>query len=225
MRAPHTTPTERSHRPTPTGQATRPPVVLLVQGGIASGKSTVTGLLVRQGATHLDCDRIAHEELDQPEVADALRARFGPGVFDPAGKVSRPALGAVVFSDPEALRSLEALVHPRVRERVQEALARERRPQGEPRAVVVIDAAVASKMRLAGRYDLVLFVKASDEVRRRRALGRGWAEGELERREAQQRPLDQAEREADAVVRNDGDLQETETHVQRFWSERVQPLR
>lgn len=200
-------------------------MLLLVQGGIASGKSTVTGLLVKQGATHLDCDRLAHEELEQPPVQAALRDAFGAGVFDASGKVSRSALGEIVFKDPEALLRLEAIVHPRVRDRVQAALLRERRAQGEPRAVVVIDAAVASKMRLAERYDLVLFVKVADEVRRARARARGWADGELERREANQRPLGEAEQAADFVVRNDGDLEETETHVQRFWSERVQPLR
>lgn len=211
--------------PTSATPATRTPVVLLVQGGVASGKSTVTGLLVRHGASHLDCDRLAHEALGEPAVEAALRADFGPAIFDAAGRVSRPALGKIVFSDPAALRRLEALVHPRVRDRVREALAAERRPADQPRAVVVIDAAVASKMRLTERYDLTLFVKASLGVRRARAATRGWEPGELERREAAQQPLDLAEQGADFVVPNEGDLQETETHVQRFWSELVQPLR
>ena len=217
-------PTLSQHQPQ-VQAGTRPPVVLLVQGGIAAGKSTVTRLLVAQGATHLDCDRLAHEELRDPAVEAEVREAFGGAVFGPDGHVSRPALGEVVFQDPAALARLEALIHPRVRERVRAALSAQARPQGEPRAVVVIDAAVASKMRLAERYDLVVFVSASLETRRARAATRGWAPGELERRESHQLSLAASQEAAHFVVPNDGDLQETETHVQRLWSELVQPLR
>lgn len=203
----------------------RPPVLVLVQGGIAAGKSTVTRLLVEQGATYVDCDRLAHEVLREPAIEAALLEAFGAGVFGPDGHVSRPALGQVVFSDPAALARLEALVHPRVRDLVRAALLGEGRPAELPRAVVVIDAAVASKMRLAERYDLTVFVSASLETRRARAATRGWAPGELERREANQQSLEASRQAAQFVVPNDGDLQETETHVQRLWSELVQPLR
>lgn len=216
----------------------RLPVTILVQGGIASGKSTVSKLLAARGARFLDCDRIAHEVLTEPAVEARLRETFGPGVFGPDGRIDRKALGKVVFDDPAALKALEGLVHPGVRDRVQAALRSMAVDEGE-RQVAVIDAAVASKMRLTeglvggdraadvgGRdYDVIVFVEVSPDTRRRRAAERGWAPGELERREARQESLTVLKDRADVVIHNDGDLREAESHVERVWSEFVEPRR
>jgi dephospho-CoA kinase len=209
---------------TPT-TTSRAPFVILVQGGIAAGKSTITKLLTELGARHLDCDRLAHEELLDPAVEAAVRERFGDSVFGEDGRVDRKALGSIVFADDEALEALEALLHPRVRDRVQAMLRAARTTGEEPRQVIVIDAAVAPKMRLTERYDLTVFVSASAETRRQRALGRGWPPGELERREAAQAPLREKEQAADVIVPNNGDLAEAKSHVERFWSESVHPQR
>lgn len=224
----------------------RDPLLILIQGGIASGKSTVSRLLAERGARFVDCDKLAHEELLAPAIEAALQARFGARVVGPDGHIDRKALGAIVFDDPAALLDLERLVHPRVAARVAALVAAARRPAGEPREVLVIDAAVASKMELAGRtvaavdrrsappselqaggrpWDLIVFVAASDEARRRRAATRGWPAGELERREARQTPLPDAKRRADVVVENDGDVAETESHVERIWTQFVEPRR
>lgn len=203
----------------------RSPLLVLIQGGIASGKSTVSKLLAARGAVFVDCDGLAHEALREPEVERAVRQRFGAGVFGADGRVDRKALAAVVFDDPDALRDLEALLHPRVGARVAELVEAHHRPTGEPRVVLVIDAAVASKMRLVDRWDLTIFVAASDESRRRRAATRGWPPGELERREARQDPLSATQGRADVVVQNDGHVQETERHVDRIWAELIGPRR
>lgn len=218
----------RSHAEVAPRVESRLPVTILIQGGIASGKSTISRLLVERGARALDCDRIAHEALETPAVEQQVRAAFGPAVFGPDGHVQRKALGEVVFNDPAALLRLEQLVHPLVRERVQEALRSMRAADGAPRQVAVIDAAVASKMRLLegdADYDVVLFVEVSPETRRRRAGERGWAPGELERREARQESLAVLRDRADVVIPNDGDLREAERHVERVWSEFVEPRR
>ncbi|MEZ6186111.1 MAG: dephospho-CoA kinase [Planctomycetota bacterium] len=204
--------------------ATRQPLTILIQGGIASGKSTVSRLLAERGAHVVDCDRVAHEQLAEPEVQAALRAAFGDGVFD-AGAVSRPALGALVFSDPAALETLERIVHPRVAEVVREVLTRWARPASEPREVVVIDAAVADKMRLVERYDLRLFVEVDRATRAARAATRGWAPDELAKREANQDPLEVKRARADHVISNEGDLDQAAQRVASFWSEHVEPRR
>jgi len=203
----------------------RRPLTILVQGGIASGKSTVARLIAERGGTLLDCDRIAHEELESGEARAGVRAAFGERVFAADGAVDRRAVAEVVFEDPQALTHLEAILHPRVAARVRQAVAAAAVPAGERRAVVVVDAAVADKMKMIDGYDLVVFVDVDPEIRRRRALQRGWSAGELARREAQQTPLSAKRSEADVVIANDGDLEEARDHVQRFWSDHVEPQR
>ena len=109
-------------------------------GNIACGKSTVLAILQELGAHVIDADRVTHE-LQAPgePVYDTIVAEFGAGILaEPGGPIDRRALGAIVFSDPAALRRLEQIVHPAVRARIHawlEGIARqgdkETRGQGE----------------------------------------------------------------------------------------------
>src|SRR5688500_16531295 len=94
--------------------------IIGLTGNIACGKSTVLDMLRERGAQVLDADRVTHE-LQAPgqPVYHAIVAEFGPGILSaPAGAIDRRALGAIVFTDPAALRRLEQIVHPAVRERI-----------------------------------------------------------------------------------------------------------
>ena len=203
----------------------RSPVTVLVQGGIACGKSTVTRLLCERGATHVDCDRIAHEVLETAPVRALVAEHFGAECVTPES-VDRSALAARVFADEASLQLLESWIHPQVRDQVQRALREAEVPADEPRSVLIVDAAVAEKMKLLTEaYDLRVFVRADLETRRARARKRGWEEGELERREARQDSLVDREARADYVIPNQGSLEEATQHVERFWTEIVQPRR
>src|SRR5689334_25405807 len=87
-------------------------------GGIGAGKSTVSAALAGHGAVVIDADRIAREVVEPgtPGLA-AVVAEFGEEVLTADGSLDRPRLGGIVFSDPERLRALNAIVHPLVRER------------------------------------------------------------------------------------------------------------
>jgi len=88
-------------------------------GGIACGKSLFAKFLAELGVRFLDADDVVHE-LEAPDGAavPAIRARFGTGILTPDGAVDRPALAARVFADPAARADLEAMLFPKVRERL-----------------------------------------------------------------------------------------------------------
>ena len=93
-------------------------------GPIGCGKSTVAGWLgERPGVVVIDADRVAREVVEPGEpVLDAVLARFGDEMRRPDGTLDRAALGRIVFSDPAALRDLEAIMHPAVRPRILAAI-------------------------------------------------------------------------------------------------------
>src|SRR6187397_1051982 len=90
-------------------------------GGIASGKSSVSARLAELGAVVIDSDVLAREVVaaGTPGLA-AVVSEFGPGVLTASGELDRPALGRLVFQDPDARRRLEAIIHPLVRRRAAE---------------------------------------------------------------------------------------------------------
>jgi dephospho-CoA kinase len=188
-------------------------------GGIGSGKSVVSQLLVRRGAVLVDADVLAREvvAVGTPGLAAVVEA-FGESVLAADGSLDRPALAAVVFADPEARRRLDGIVHPLVRRRAAELVA-----AAAPDAVVVQDVPLLVETGQAASYDLVLVVEADLETRVARLVQRGLAEDDARARIAAQATDEQRRAVADVVLDNSGTLEQLAEQVDRFWAERVAP--
>ncbi len=131
---------------------------IAITGGIASGKSTFTRLFRElTGARAFDTDACARRLLaeDAPSLA-AVRAAFGPEVFDAAGAVDRAALRAVVFADPARRAALEGILHPRVRAEWQAFL--QSGLQNAPDAVLLVEIPLLYETGAAAFFDQVIVV-------------------------------------------------------------------
>jgi len=163
-------------------------IVVGLVGKIAAGKSTVARAFADRGAVVLDADRLAHEVLTDPAAVAEVVARFGADVLDQAGRVRRQALAALVFgptpAHDAALEDLEAIVHPRVRARIEARLA-EMRAAGPPArpAVVVLDVPLLMQAGWDRLCDRLVAVACDEGVRRRRLDARGWPEAQRAARE------------------------------------------
>ncbi|HEX6921903.1 MAG TPA: dephospho-CoA kinase [Actinomycetes bacterium] len=183
-------------------------------GGIGSGKSEVARLLSSYGALVIDADAIAREVV-APGTAGLARVveEFGTGVLRPDGSLDRPALGAVVFSDPDRLAALNAIVHPLVGARTAELMRAA--PEG---AVVVYDVPLLVENHLEDAYDVVVVVDASPETQVRRLVEhRGMAEADVRARMAAQVSREQRRAAADVVIDNNGDLDALRAQVADLW--------
>ncbi|WP_329563244.1 dephospho-CoA kinase [Kitasatospora sp. NBC_01266] len=183
-------------------------------GGIGAGKSAVADLLVSYGAVLIDSDLIAREVVapGTPGLA-AVVEEFGPGVLGPDGALDRPALGAIVFGDPERLAALNAIVHPLVRERSARLEA-----AAEPDAIVVHDVPLLAENGLQRLFDQVIVVDADEEVRLARLVERrGMSEPEARARMAAQASREQRLAVADLVVENNGSIEELADRVKDVW--------
>jgi dephospho-CoA kinase len=133
-----------------------------VTGAMASGKSTLARRFRERGAELVDGDALGWEVLRLPEVRAAIREAFGEDVIDREGEVDRGRLGKIVFADPDRMSRLNAIVQPRLLERVRATI-------GEPGAAVkVLDAAMLTTWRLEPELDGVVEVVASEDARARR---------------------------------------------------------
>jgi dephospho-CoA kinase len=133
------------------------PIVALT-GGVAAGKSTVTRVLEECGATVVDADLLARDAVAAGSPAlQAIAERFGSGVIDPSGSLNRRALGDLVFSNDDARRDLEGIVHP-----VVQALSRERfrsAQRDDPQRVLVYAIPLLAEARTRSEFDLVVLVE------------------------------------------------------------------
>jgi dephospho-CoA kinase len=144
------------------------PVAVAVTGGIGAGKSEALDAFARHGAATISSDDIVHRLLrEDDEVRQELLDRFGTAILDEGGNVDRPAIGRIVFDDPEALAWLEGLLHPRV---VGEYLEWRQALAGlpEPPAVCVTEVPLLYEVGGETRFDAVVVITAPAELRRER---------------------------------------------------------
>ncbi len=190
-----------------------PDFVLGVTGNIASGKSTVSGILSELGATVIDSD-LVYRELVGPgqPLLRVLSDRFGEDIIAADGSLDRPALGRIVFSDAEALADLDRITHPAVIAEV------DRRVEGIEHGVVVLDAVKLIESGHAERCDAVWVVITSpDEQVTRLMIRNKLSEDEARRRVDAQPPLESKLKRADLVVDNSGTVEQTREQVERAW--------
>ena len=189
------------------------PYIIGLTGNIGTGKSTIAATLRELGAEVIDADRVAHELMvpGAPEW-ERLVARFGPDIIQPDGVVDRRKLGAVVFSDPAALRDLEAILHPGVRPRIRARFAATERP------VVVVEAIKLLEAGLYREVDAVWVVTADRDTQVRRLVAtRGLSRAEAELRVDAQPPQADKVARGDVVIENSGDLDAVRAQVQAAW--------
>jgi len=190
-------------------------------GGIGSGKSTAAARLAELGATVIDHDMLARQAVAPGSDGLArVAAEFGADVVGRDGTLDRPALGAIVFADPEARTRLNAIVHPIVLRLADDAEAAVR--TDDPGAVVVHEIPLLVETGQMADFDLVLVVHASEEVRverlmRERGLSRVQA---LARIRAQATDEDRLAA-ATVVLAGGSTIHDLRRQVDAFWWDRV----
>ncbi len=189
------------------------PRSLGLTGGIGSGKSAALEAFRRLGAAVLSSDEVVHAIYEEPAVVDALRRRFGASALTPDGRVDRAALGELAFTDPGGMAFLEQLVHPRVGA-ARKAWQDDQRRRTPPPPLLVCEVPLLFEADLAGAFDAVLVVTASEEIRRARVAARGQ---DFSARSGRQMTEDEKISRAARYVVNDGSMSQLEEWVaERF---------
>lgn len=196
------------------------PVIALV-GGVASGKSAVARAFERRGALVIDADVEGHAVLLEPDVIAQVVDKFGNDVLDESGKIDRKKLAARAFASAETIAILNAITHPRIRQRTNAKIEAGLNNPGV-KAIVLDISLLLESGAYEGKYSLLLFVDADEESRIQRAAERGWAGNELQRRQARQLNLEEKRKRADVVIDNSGSLQELDRQVEEVWQFQIE---
>ena len=182
-------------------------------GGIGSGKSAVADIFSRLGVPVIDADVIAHQLVEPgAEALPEVAAVFGEDVLAPDGSLARQRLAEIVFGDPEKRQRLEAILHPRVRERIRTFKEANRNQQY---IIVVIPLLLESGQR--DLVDRVLVVNADEPVRIARVQKRdGRSVAQIQAIIKNQADDAQRRSAADDTLDNNGPIDELQAAVQRL---------
>ncbi|WGV00005.1 dephospho-CoA kinase [Bacillus altitudinis] len=180
-------------------------LVIGLTGGIASGKSTVSQMIKEKGIRVVDADIIAKEAVSKGSAAlHQIVQTFGEEVLLPNGELNRQQLGAIIFSDEEKRKQLNAIVHPEVRKEMLE-----QRDEGvsNNETFVVLDIPLLFESKLEGLVDRIIVVYTTPELQLSRLMNRNdLSEEEALNRIHSQQPLEEKCQKADRVIENTKDL-------------------
>jgi len=198
--------------------------IIGLTGGIASGKSTVSRVLRELGAPVIDSDLVAKDAV-RPDT-DAWRElveAFGTDILNDDRTIDRRKLGDRVFGDPESVRRLNEITHPRIIAAIREQLERYVRPSsGNAPAGVVIDAPLLIEAGMVEMVDEVWLVVVDQATQLQRLMARDhYGLQQALNRISAQIPIEKKTRYADIVIDNTGPVRETRARVKKLWDRLV----
>ena len=185
--------------------------IIGITGGIASGKSTVTEFLRRQGYQVIDADQVVHE-LQEPggRLYQALLSTFGSSILQEDGRLDRPKLGAMIFGNPELLEQSSQIQNQIIREE----LAGRRDLLAETEDIFFMDLPLLFELQYEDWFDQIWLVDVTEETQLSRLMSRNaLSQEEAEKRIAAQLSLREKRKRADVLIDNNGSLEATRQQI------------
>jgi dephospho-CoA kinase len=192
--------------------------VIGLTGGIGSGKSTVSRFLAELGAAVIDADKIGHE-VYRPDTDTwrKLVTTFGRGIVAADKTIDRKKLGAIVFSNEEELKRLNAIIHPQITEIIKQQIDDYRRKDAK---VIVLDAPVLLEANAKNLVDEVWVVVADEDNVIKRAAGRtGLREEQIRDRIRAQMSKSERIKNAQVIIYNDGTPEDLRGKIKKLWEQ------
>ena len=182
-------------------------------GGIGAGKSTVADLFSKKGAVIIRADQLARQviEHDSPGFQKVV-ALFGPEIVDQDQNIDRTKLAQIVFNNDQALKDLENIIHPLVRDKTNEIMDKQ-----TPETIIVNEVPLLLEKQMQSIYDFIVIVISSEKNRLARLADNGINLEQAKARMAKQVDDEARKVAADFLIVNDGSLEQLEVDVQKIW--------
>ncbi len=182
-------------------------------GGIGAGKSTVADLFSKKGAVIIRADELARQviEHDSPGFQKVV-ALFGPEIVDQDQNINRTKLAQIVFSDDQALKDLENIIHPLVRDKTNEIMDKQ-----TPETIIVNEVPLLLEKQMQSIYDFLVIVISSEKNRLSRLADNGINQEQAKSRMSKQVDDEARKAAADFLIVNDGSIDQLEADVQKIW--------
>jgi dephospho-CoA kinase len=184
-------------------------------GSIGTGKSTVAKIFEKLGAYVIDADKVVHQLFENEDVKEEIVSTFGKSILDNQGKIDKKKLAQIIFTDKEKKKKLENILHPKVRQKIQEFI--EDVYKKDENAVVIAEIPLLIETGMYKNYDKVLVVYAPKDLQLKRLLEKGFSEDEAKRRINSQMDIEEKLKYADIIIENTSSLKELEEKVKDIY--------
>lgn len=188
-------------------------MIIGLTGSIASGKSTVANMLKEYGFPIVDADLVARQVVEPgSETLQKIADVFGPEVITPEGAMDRAKVGSIIFHDESKRKVLNDIIHPAIRA---EMLRQRDEHVANGAKTVIMDIPLLFESKLQHYVEKILVVSVNEETQLKRLIERNQLnEEDAKARISSQLPLSIKEQGADAVINNNGSIEETRQQLE-----------
>lgn len=193
-------------------------MIIGLTGSIASGKSTISHLLEDKGYHIIDADLVARKVVEPgTSTLVEITKQFGNEVLHPDGTLNREVLGTIIFHNPAKRKQLNDLMHPAIRE---EMLAQRDDFKKQGIETIIMDIPLLFESRLQHFVEKILVVSVTEDIQLERLIKRNSLSiEEAKVRIQSQLPVSEKEKAADAVIYNNGSIEESKIQLERILEE------
>lgn len=182
-------------------------------GGIGAGKSTVADMFSKLGAVVIRSDELARQVIEPNTTGfQKVLSRFGNQILQENGSIDRTKLAQIVFNDQSALKDLEEIIQPLVRNKTNEIIDAQTQE-----TIVVNEVPLLLEKNMENLFDFLVVVISSEKNRINRLLKRGISEVDAKKRMKLQVSDEQRKTSADFLIANDGNMEQLEADVSKVW--------
>ena len=187
-------------------------LTIALTGGIGSGKTAVGEILANFGAVVVDSDQLARQVVERGTPGfDQIVAQFGDEILK-NGDLDRAALASLIFTDPKKRLELEQITHPLIRQEFAKII--KSLPED---AIVVNQIPLLVESKHDYKFDYIVTVSTSEEIRAARLLKRGLTKDQITKRIQAQATDSEREVIADLIIKNEKSHEELFTQVEKLW--------
>jgi len=187
-------------------------LTIALTGGIGSGKTAVGEILANFGAVVIDSDQLARQVVERGTPGfDQIVAQFGDEILK-NGDLDRAALASLIFTDPKKRLALEQITHPLIRQEFAKII--KSLPED---AIVVNQIPLLVEAKHDYKFDYIVTVSTSEEIRVARLLKRGLTKDQITKRIQAQATVSVREVIADLIIKNEKSQEELFTQVEKLW--------
>ncbi len=187
-------------------------LTIALTGGIGSGKTAVGEILANFGAVVIDSDQLARQVVERGTAGfDQIVAQFGDEILK-NGDLDRTALASLIFTDPKKRLELEQITHPLIRQEFAKII--KSLPED---AIVVNQIPLFVESKHDYKFDYIVTVSTSEEIRVARLLKRGLTKDQITKRMQAQATDSEREVIADLIIKNEKSEEELFTQVEKLW--------
>lgn len=187
-------------------------LIIGLTGSIATGKSTISAMFDEFNIPVIDADKVAREVVNPDEVASMeIRQTFGDEVFHEDNTLNRERLGEIIFANEEKRKQLNNIVHPAIRKRM---LEKKEALLTDGAKCIVFDIPLLFESKLQHFVEKIIVVSVEEDVQLKRLMERNtFTKEEAKRRIASQIPVAEKAEKADAVIDNNGSIEESQKQL------------